>query len=450
MKLLREVRRNGAESPLFLRIFLLMLACVGVVQLLNFGLLVAVQPPASRVVTIGQIEQALRSGQDTVGDFELAPGKRVAETISTPRADRIRPALALALGVPLSRVEIGFPDPPFPQRAPVYDRSRLPPAVPPRTAEEARNRLVIGDFLASFQQNDGKWVTIQAATGGIEPWRWAGLLWLVFTAAAIVPFAWALAHRLAKPIGAFAAAAERLGRDPRAAPLALSGPPEIAEAAAAFNQMQSRLNRYVDDRATVIAAIAHDLRTPLMRLELRLEEAGDDLRRTCEGDIRDMESMISATLSFVRDTSRPAARRPLDLRSLTESVTDDLSDRGANVTLEPGEAVVLDGNPAALKALLSNLISNALKYAGNADVSLDKADGQAVIEVTDDGPGIAPEDLDRVFEPFFRGERSRNRDTGGIGLGLASVRAVARAHGGDVTVENRPEGGLRARVLIPA
>ncbi|MEI9928247.1 MAG: ATP-binding protein [Sphingomonas sp.] len=441
---------RGAESPLFLRIFLLMLACVAVVQLLNFGLLVAVQPPTPRAFTVGEIAKALQEGRDPTGLVIFTRRQPIDRSIWAPRADRVRPALAMALGVSQDSIDFGFVKPPFPQRAPTYDRRSLPPPVPPRDVASARSFLVLDDFLASYRRPDGTWVTIKPAAHEFELWRWLGLFWLLFTAAAVVPFAWALARRLAQPIGAFAAAAERLGRDPRAAPLALTGPPEIAEAAAAFNQMQARLNRYVDDRATVIAAIAHDLRTPLMRLELRLEGASEELRRTCEDDIRDMESMISATLSFVRDTSRPAARRPLDLRSLTESVTDDLSDRGAPVTLAPGEAVVLDGNSAALKALLSNLIQNALKYAGNADVSLDKTEGQAVIEVCDDGPGIADEDLDRVFEPFFRGERSRNRDTGGIGLGLASVRAVARAHGGDVIVENRPEGGLRARVMLPA
>ncbi len=151
----------------------------------------------------------------------------------------------------------------------------------------------------------------------------------------------------------------------------------------------------------------------------------------------------------LNDTSRPTGRRPLDLRSLTESVTDDLVDRGAPVVLEPGDSVVVEGNPAALKAMLSNLISNALKYAGSAEVRLAQDEEQVLVEVRDNGPGIPSEDLDRMFEPFFRGERSRNRDTGGIGLGLASARAVARAHGGDVTLENRPEGGLSAMVTLP-
>ncbi|MEI9851034.1 MAG: ATP-binding protein [Sphingomonas sp.] len=447
---MKPFRRGGAESPLFLRIFLLMLACVGAVQILNFALLIGVQPPTPRVYLVGDIARALQEGRDPAGELVFTSREKTDPAIWAPRADRIRPALAMVLGVPQDRIDFGFITPPFPQRAPSYDRKALPPPVLPRDVAAARGFLVLDDFIASYRRPDGSWVTVRPALHAIELWRWLGLLWLVFIAAAVVPFAWALAHRLAKPIGAFAAAAERLGRDPRAPPLALSGPAEIADAAVAFNQMQARLNRYVDDRAMVIGAIAHDLRTPLMRLELRLEGAPPRLRKACENDIADMEAMIASTLSYVRDTSQPAKRRPLDLRTLTESITDDLGDRGEPVRLAPGEAVVLDGNPAALKAMLSNLIGNALKYAGGADVALGRDEGQVLVEIRDDGPGIPAEDIDHVFEPFFRGERSRNRDTGGIGLGLASARAVARAHGGDVTIENRPEGGLSARVTLPA
>jgi signal transduction histidine kinase len=198
-----------------------------------------------------------------------------------------------------------------------------------------------------------------------------------------------------------------------------------------------------------MAAVAHDLRTPLMRLGLRIEHAPAELRASCEGDIRDMEQMIAAVMAFVRDMTRPSRRQRLDLLSLAESVTDGFIDEGASVRLNGGEAIIIDGDVSALKSLLVNLTTNALKYAGNADVSLKAEEGMAIVEVSDNGPGMSPEDLSQAFEPFFRAERSRSRDTGGIGLGLASVRAVARAHGGDATLANRPEGGLIARVTLP-
>lgn len=439
---------SAARSPLFLRIFVLMLICVAVTQLLNFLLLLAIQTPSAKLYTVGQVVNAMqRERGDAQDGFDIA---RVADPVSAPwnpRGERIALAMAIALGVSADDVEISFPRPLF-MREQVFDRSSVPRPVAPASPAAARDVVIIGDFVAALKQPDGEWIQIEP-DHGFEPWRWFVLIWLVLSAIAVAPFAWGLAHRLAKPIGAFAAAAERLGRDPRAAPLELAGPAEIAEAAHAFNQMQARLNRYVDDRAIVIAAIAHDLRTPLMRLGLRIEQAPEDVRETCENDIREMQAMISAAMTYVRDTSTPGVRRPLDLRSLAETVVDDMSDRGDAVTLDSGDPVVLDGNPVALKAMLGNLVCNAVKYAGGADVSLGQADGNAVIEVRDEGPGIPEEDLERVFEPFFRGERSRNRDTGGTGLGLASARAVARAHGGDVTLENRGGGGLLARVTLP-
>jgi signal transduction histidine kinase len=213
--------------------------------------------------------------------------------------------------------------------------------------------------------------------------------------------------------------------------------------------MQSRLNRYVEDRTTLMAAIAHDLRTPLMRLGLRLEHAPTELRASCEADIRDMEQMIAAVMAFVQDMSRPSRRQRLDLLSLAQSVADDFIDEGALVQLHGAETIIIEGDAPALKSLLVNLTTNALKYAGNADILLTAENGVAMIDVRDNGPGMTAEDLSQAFEPFFRAERSRSRDTGGIGLGLASVRAVARAHGGEATLANRAEGGLIARVTLP-
>lgn len=438
--------RGAARSPLFLRIFLLMLVCVAVVQLMNLTLLIAVQTPSAKLYTVGQVVHTMTQGRDPSGELRVERVPAVHLAPWNPRGERIEAALATALGTTPDSVRISFP-PPFLQRERVFDRAAVPrpPSISPAVA---RDVIVIGDFSAAWRQPDGQWLRVEPAAG-VEPWRWFVLLWLIVSALAVAPFAWALAHRFAKPIRAFAAAAERLGRDPRAPPLELEGPGEIAEAAAAFNTMQSRLNRYVDDRTTVISAVAHDLRTPLMRLGLRLEAAPDELRRSCEGDIRDMQGLVSTALTYVRETNQKPVRRPLDLRSLTETVVDDLADRGEAVTFTPGDPVVLDGNPAAIKALVTNLITNAVKYAGGADLSLARIDGHAVLEVCDRGPGIPPEDLEHVFEPFFRGERSRNRDTGGVGLGLPSARAVARAHGGDVELVNRDGGGLIATVRLP-
>lgn len=199
----------------------------------------------------------------------------------------------------------------------------------------------------------------------------------------------------------------------------------------------------------MIGAIAHDLRTPLTRLRFRIEATPDDVRVKLAADIDQMEAMISAALAFVRDTTRPAERTKLELASLLESVMDEAAETGGQATVEHAEKIVIEGDPIALKRLVVNLVENALKYGHAARGRVFADGGMAIIEIDDDGPGIPTSELERVFEPFFRGEPSRNRETGGIGLGLAVVRSLARAHGGDVTLVNRPEGGLRACVRLP-
>lgn len=435
-----------SRGPLFLRIFVLMLFCVGVVQLLNLALLIAVQTPTSRVSTVGEIVEVVNLQHDPNREFGVRIAKSIEPSDWNPRAEQLQLTLANVLEIPKDWVDVNFPHHFF-QREKVYDREGVPPPVA-ISPEEAHNAILIGDFTVSVRQPDGTWLVVRSIEG-FGPWRWFALLWLGLSAVAVVPFAWALARRLTKPIATFAEAAERLGRDPRTAPIELDGPVEITEAAAAFNRMQARLNRYIDDRALVVGALAHDLRTPLMRLGLRLETAPEELQSACEGDIRDMEHMVAATLNYVRDTNATLDRRPLELRSLVETLIDDLSDHGANVALSPGDPVVLQGNSAALKAMVGNLVDNAIKYAGGADVDIIPRGDHVAIHVRDNGPGMSPEDLDRVFEPFFRGERSRNRDTGGIGLGIPSARANALAHGGDLAFENRPDGGLMAKVTLP-
>ncbi|SFK26285.1 Signal transduction histidine kinase [Sphingomonas sp. NFR04] len=437
----------ASRSPLFLRIFVRMLACVAVVQLLNFGLLFAVQTPNPKLHTVGQIVQAMRNPAAAPDGFEVVRAPAVERQPWNPRVERTEVALATALGVPHDQVILRFPVG-FLQRPQVYNRAGLPPAPAPASAAAAQDVVVTGGFQASMKLPDGSWRTVSPGEG-LEPWRLFVIVWLVLSALAAAVFAWAMAQRFARPIGAFARAAERLGRDPRAPPIELDGPAEIAEAARAFNDMQARLNRYVDDRATMIAAVAHDLRTPLMRLGLRVEDADPGIRAACEGDIREMQAMISAVMAYVRDSSRIGVRRPLDLRSLAETVVDDAADRGADVSLELGDPVVIEADPVALKAMLANLVGNAVKYAGGAELLLSARDHEAVITVRDRGPGIPDEDMERVFDPFFRGERSRNRDTGGMGLGLASARATARAHGGDITLHRRSGGGLCATVTLP-
>ncbi len=441
--------RNLQRSwPLFLRIFALMLITVLLVQVLNFAALLLMPPPTPIIFTTTRIAAFARSGVDPAKLLKTEISTRRPDPTDSPRDARLGATIATDLGLPRGAVIVEAERSGIPMFAGAL-RPPMPMGPRPHRNFAALENALFGPFVVSIDLGGGHWRVIRPTSGAMGPWRMRIILWFLVALAVVAPIAWALARRVVKPIGRFTAAVERLGRDPRAEPVTVTGPPEIAEAAQAFNVMQQRLNRYVEDRTTLIAAVAHDLRTPLMRLSLRLEKAPDDIRTASEEDIQEMSQRIGAAMAFVRDMTRHVRRQRLDLRSLAESVTDEFADRGDDVVLQAGPPLATEGDAASLKALIGNLVGNAVKYAGHAETLLYRDRDMVVIEVQDRGPGMKPDDLVRAFEPFFRAEQSRSRDTGGIGLGLASVRAVARAHGGDATLETRPEGGLRARVTLP-
>jgi signal transduction histidine kinase len=224
----------------------------------------------------------------------------------------------------------------------------------------------------------------------------------------------------------------------------------MRQAVDSFNAMQARINRLLQERTHMIGAIAHDLRTPLTRLSFRLDGLPSPLGEKVDADIQEMKTMISAALDFIRDRSLGLHRQRLDMRLLVESVVDDLVDVGHDVTVQPGAAITLEGDPLALRRVVVNLVENGLKYGERVRLKLRGTGDGCVLEIDDDGPGIPDALQQQVFEPFFRLEASRNRDTGGIGLGLATVRAIVLDHGGTVTLRNRKDGGLRVAITLPA
>jgi two-component system, OmpR family, sensor kinase len=360
-------------------------------------------------------------------------------------APATRARLAKDLGVSVDRVVLATHAGPFADR-------RVFRIIRERMAREGvrEEHFLVAPFDVGVRQPDGRWAVIRPQPSfGLDPWQARIALWFVISALAMAPVAYLFARRLSRPIKLFADAAERLGRDPRAEPLVLKGPAEIGVAVRAFNDMQERLRRYVEDRTAMVGAIAHDLRTPLTRLRFRIESLPDDQKAKMGADIDQMEEMISAALTFVRDASRPGERTPLELSSLLESLCDEMAETGASTEVEAGEKVVLEGDPMALRRLFSNLLENAVKFGGRARARVFRDEANAVVEIEDDGPGIPPADREKVFEPFYRREPSRSRQTGGIGLGLAVVRSIARGHGGDVDLFNRQGGGLTARVQLP-
>ncbi len=312
-------------------------------------------------------------------------------------------------------------------------------------------------LIVSLRLPEGGWLNVTLHVEPPRPWHSPAFLatFLLMTAAAALLTLWAV-RRLTAPVRTLARAAEALGRDVNAPPLPEDGPLEVATAAAAFNTMAARIRRFVQDRTELLTAIGHDLRTPITRLKLRAEFMEDDeQRRKMLLDLDELEAMVSATLAFGRDATSTEPVSALDLAELLRTILDEAADAWP----EAAEKLRYDGPPhltvrartLALKRALANLVANAVNYGGGALVRLTPpAAGVLTIEVEDDGAGIPPAELDRAFEPFHRGEPSRNRETGGVGLGLPIARNIFRAHGGDVTLANRPSGGLRATVTLPA
>jgi signal transduction histidine kinase len=437
-------------TPLFLQALGLVAATLIATQLAVMVVVFSLPPPAPDVYTVGDVARAVRSG----GPVTSRDGRTlVVEYAANPPRPRepegrrrvaFRSGLAEALGVEPTKVVIAQNKP----RVIVYGGRR--PPLPPPAPGMREQPLLVGAFEAGVMQEDGRWLKVRPRSPfGFDPWQQRVLLVLGLAMLVVSPLAWWFARRLAAPIAAFAAGAERLGRDPGAPPLNIRGSAEITSAVKAFNEMQERLARYVDYRTGMIGAIAHDLRTPLTRLRFRIEGAPDEVKAKLGGDIDEMEAMVAATLAFVQDATRPGERTKLEIASLVETVMDEAAETGADAAVDRADRVVVDGDPIALKRLVTNLVDNALKFGSIARGRVFAEGGMAIVEVEDNGPGVPEDQIERAFEPFHRLESSRSRDTGGIGLGLAVVRAIARSHGGDVRLSNRHGGGLTARVTLP-
>ncbi len=312
------------------------------------------------------------------------------------------------------------------------------------------------EITVAFRLPEGQWLHVTVPVIRAAPWHSPTfqLAFGLMTVVAAGLILWAV-RRLTAPVRTLALAAEALGRDVNARPLPETGPLEIARAAAAFNTMAERIRRFVSDRTELLSAIGHDLRTPITRLKLRAEFMEDEEQRTkMLSDLAELEAMVSATLAFGRASRTDEPVVALDLAELLRTILDEALDTWPDTE----DKLSYDGPPhltvharsLGLKRALTNLVTNAVKYGGTARVRLHPAVGGMVrIEIEDDGDGIPPGEIERVFEPFHRAEPSRNRETGGVGLGLPIARNILRAAGGEVTLANRTEGGARATVTLP-
>ena len=299
--------------------------------------------------------------------------------------------------------------------------------------------------------NDGQWLSFATTLPkGAPSVSWQFIISMVLMGVIVLAVSiWAV-RRVTAPLGMLSGAADRLGRDVAAEPLAETGTVEMQRAARAFNRMQERLRRLIESRTQMLAALSHDLRTPLTLLRLRTEEVAEgEERDKMLATIREMDEMIGSTLAFARDEVRAEPRRRVDIAALIESVVDDMADAGLPVSMTPAAPAIHECQPGALKRALTNLLDNAVKYGKRAQAALTGTPEAVEITIDDEGPGIPEAELAKVFQPFYRIEELRSRDTGGTGLGLAIAQAVVQAHGGELTLANRPGGGLRATIKLP-
>jgi len=323
--------------------------------------------------------------------------------------------------------------------------ARMPP--PP----SARRTQVIPPVcrLIRLPLSDGTLLNVSLDTRWVERERSP-----LFEPAALVPLlialgvlAYMVARIATSPLKRLSSAAQELGQDLDRPPVRISGPTEVRRAAEAFNAMQRQLQQHVSERTRMLAAITHDLQTPLTRLRLRMERVEDEsLRERLVADLRAMKALVDEGLELARSAETAEQRVMLDLDSLLESLVEDASDAGHNAVFEGGCHAVLKLRPLAARRMFANLIDNAIKYAGSASVSAERVDGTVVVRIRDHGPGLPEQMLERVFDPFVRLDDSRSRETGGAGLGLTIARMLAEKNGARISLRNHPEGGLEATV----
>ena len=307
-------------------------------------------------------------------------------------------------------------------------------------------------LYGAIELGHGQWINFSSLADKAPPgWSPRAVISLLLLAGLLaLTVAWLL-RRVTRPLAQLAQQAEQFGCGQDIPPLAETGPQEVQETLAAFNRMQTRLNRFVQDRTQMLAAISHDLRTPLTSLRLRSEflADGEDKQRL-QQTLDTMEEMLKATLAFARDDQAAEASRSIDLVSLLQSLCDDYQDAGQPVSCLAEGQLAYICRPALLRRVLQNLIDNALTYAGSAEVSMTRSEGGVQICVRDHGPGIPEAELEQVFQPFVRLDSSRNTDRGSVGLGLAIARTLIHRHGGELSLHNHPQGGLEACIQLPA
>ena len=309
-------------------------------------------------------------------------------------------------------------------------------------------------FMVQVQLLDGQWVIFDTGINTTNtpntalPWRLLVTLMIVFCAVLLISFV--AVRWLTHPLHRLANAATALGQNINQPPLPETGPTEIRQAAHAFNEMQQRIKNHIQGRTQIFAAMSHDLKTPITRLRLRTELMEDDeLRQRFENDLHEMETMVLQALDFMKGLDTSQQKQPVNMMALLESIQEDYHDAGKTVTIEGSIQSPFLGIAPLLKRCLVNLLDNAIFYGESAHIKIEDSDQALTLFIRDKGTGIAENELEKVFDPFYRLEQSRNRQTGGTGLGLSIARNIVQSHGGQIQLRNHPDEGLEVTLILP-
>jgi len=444
---------TAAGPALFRQTLLVLAGALILSHLAGFFAVVLLPPTDSRATRFSGIARQLADSacERRVPGLEQTPRLEVSRNNGAPEvpgklsSDALFDSqLARVLGVPESSVRFAWAQ---------GSDIRLGRPVDLKV-NERKGRLeetvFLGELLFARQWPDYWCVYSISPPPLFNHWKMRITLVLLISLAALLPLAWWFARRLSRPIHDFARAADAIGRDEQAPLLEEQGPEEMRIAARALNAMQARIQEQLRERGAMIAAIAHDLRTPLSRIAFRVEAASPQISDSVQRDVEQMNAMITATLEFAKEGQDASGDQIIDLNHLLQSMVQDEQGMGHNVGITPNaRPVPVLGNDVQLNRLFQNLIDNARYFGGSAQVSLSERDGSAVVVIADRGPGINTAQIEEMFRPFTRGEPSRNRKTGGMGLGLSITRAIARRHGGEIHLSNRTGGGLLVTVTLP-
>ena len=453
-----------SRRSLLFQLSALLFAVLLAVQTISFVVVLLTPTPVEARMNVPQAVAALRDGEiATASGLLLSVQQRPPPG---PEAELLVPALAEALGLDRSQFRVVWRGANRPRQGDVQvvdasgsgraadyhavadqaDLSTKAALLKPALLEQ---RLELPPFALGVRRPDQRWLTLEPPDLRFPLWRQRLLLAVLLGALALAPVAWFAARHLTKPVRALAAAAKTVDLDGKGAEIVVEGPSEVRAAASAFNNMQQRLKQQAAERTRMIAALAHDLRTPLTGLRLRAESAPPAVRERMVADIERMKAMITRVVDYAQAEQAAHTTAPFDLSALVADCVRAAVEMDQQVDRRLPAMAPIIGDELGLRRAITNLIDNATRYAGSAEVCLYRGEGDWVIEVDDCGPGVPEAQLDQLTQPFRRLDESRNAHTGGVGLGLAVVRSVALRHGGSLSLINRSEGGLRARLRIP-